>query len=243
MSIPARGAVMAVAALCACFTGIAPARAGEAQGIRAFDDPDPLPPDGLALRAGTAVGWLRLGGLGYTVLGADVGAGLRLGRITVEATYAYLGIQERGPSALALGHIQRVGAAGRLELLRLGRRWVGPRAWVAAYAEVAAGRRWYAWYAAADPATARRTPAGIGRNDLAAGTGFVIEHLAGRGPGVPARFGWQLGWQLASVPPPANDDACHGTARCSDRSRRTSPVAAPVADAALVVTSSFYLSW
>jgi hypothetical protein len=193
-----------LAFVCSGFTDPAVAWADSARSPRAASYvEDPMAPHdttGATARLGTAVGFIYGERLDVLALGGTVAVGHRWGRVTLEAEYAYLGFQVKGPSSLALGHGQRLGVLGRLDVIRLGPRIVGGNSLLSIYVEGGAGVAWNDWYMPAYDEASRVVPLDSKRVEGQAGFGIEIDHRLQEPIGFPHRVGWFLGWRLALAP-------------------------------------------
>ncbi|HWO21708.1 MAG TPA: hypothetical protein VNO30_23220 [Kofleriaceae bacterium] len=155
---------------------------------------------GTTVRAGTAVGFIYGERIDVTALGGTVAVGHRWGRLALEAEYAYLGFQVKGPSSLALGDGQRLGVLGRLDVIRFGPQIVGGNSLLSIYVEGGAGVAWNTWYMPAYDEAARIVPGDSKRVEGQAGFGIQIDHRLQEPIGFPHRVGWFLGWRVALSP-------------------------------------------
>lgn len=155
---------------------------------------------GTTLRAGTAVGFIYGERLDVLALGGTIAAGHRWGRIAIEAEYAFLGFQVKGPSSLSLGNGQRLGVLGRFDVIRLGPRIVGGNSLLSIYAEGGAAVAWNDWYLPAADEPSRVVPQDSKRVEGQVGFGIQIDHRLQEPIGFPHRVGWFLGWRLALAP-------------------------------------------
>jgi len=176
-----RTSVAAAVAVCLGFTP-GPARA----------DPARWPGSGPTARLGSAVGFSQLGDQTVTTLGGEVALGYRLGPLVLEAAYDRLDmlqyIADRGSNAYR-GDLTRYGVAARYYFLTLARPGeVDPDSVLRLYAELGAGRQHGRW----------SSGDAFGRNDLALGAGWLLEHrMRPRPGGLPFQsIGWHFGWQL-----------------------------------------------
>ncbi|MEZ4398771.1 MAG: hypothetical protein R3B06_02040 [Kofleriaceae bacterium] len=208
---------------------------------RWVDDPyAPHDTSGANLRLGSAVGQVTHDGRAYTALGAAVAVGPRIDRFTFEADYLVLELTEPGPSSLRYGRTHRLGAMARVDVVRLGPRWIGANSLLAIYGEAGAARQWYQWSRPGLREPARVVPVDATAVVGVVGFGINLDHRLEKPLGFPNRVGWQLGWQLASTAARAADPtvACLGptcTARPSTMTtgRNTS----------LIVTSTIGFTW
>jgi len=193
-----------LAIVCLGFTGPGVAWADSTRSPRsAYYVEDPMAPHdttGSTVRAGTAVGFIYGERLDVVALGGTVAGGHRWGRLALEAEYAYLGFQVKGPSSLALGDGQRLGVIGRYDVIRLGSRIVGGNSLLSIYVEGGAGVAWNHWYMPAYDEASRIVPEDTKRVEGQAGFGIEIDHRLQEPIGFPRRVGWFLGWRLALAP-------------------------------------------
>ncbi|HSK01728.1 MAG TPA: hypothetical protein VK932_10825 [Kofleriaceae bacterium] len=155
---------------------------------------------GATARIGTAVGFIYGERIDVLALGGTVAVGHRWGRLALEAEYAYLGFQVKGPSSLALGDGQRLAVLGRFDVIRLGPRIVGGNSLLSLYVEGGAGVAWNDWYMPASNEPSRIVPMDSKRVEGQAGFGIEIDHRLQEPIGFPHRVGWFLGWRLALSP-------------------------------------------
>ena len=187
--------------VCLGFTGPGVAWADSPRSEFYVEDPmAPHDTTGSTVRLGTAVGFIYGERLDVLALGGTVAAGHRWGRLTLEAEYAYLGFQKKGPSSLALGDGQRLGALGRFDVIRLGPRIVGGNSLLSIYVEGGAAVAWNRWYKPAYDEASRVVPEDTKRVEGQAGFGIEIDHRLQEPIGFPHRIGWFLGWRLALAP-------------------------------------------
>jgi hypothetical protein len=208
-----------LALVCLGFTGPAVAWAESPRSPRAaYYVEDPMAPHnttGATARIGTAVGFIYGERIDVLALGGTVAVGHRWGRLALEAEYAYLGFQVKGPSNLALGDGQRLGVLGRFDVIRLGPRIVGGNSLLSVYVEGGAAVAWNDWYMPASDEPSRIVPMDSKRVEGQAGFGIEIDHRLQEPIGFPHRVGWFLGWRLALSPHEAEPAlVCRG-ASCS----------------------------
>jgi hypothetical protein len=193
-----------LALVCLGFTGPAVAWAESPRSPRApYYVEDPMAPHnttGATARVGTAVGFIYGERIDVLALGGTVAVGHRSGRLALEAEYAYLGFQVKGPSSLALGDGQRLGMLGRFDVIRLGPRIVGGNSLLSIYVEGGAGVAWNDWYMPAPGEPSRIVPLDSKRVEGQVGFGIEIDHRLQEPIGFPHRVGWFLGWRLALSP-------------------------------------------
>jgi hypothetical protein len=193
-----------LAFVCLGFTGPGVAWAERARSPRSEHYvEDPMAPHrttGATVRLGTAVGFIYGERLDVLALGGTVAAGHRWGRLALEAEYAYLGFQVKGPSSQALGDGQRLGVIGRFDVIRLGSRIVGGNSLLAIYVEGGAAVAWNDWYLPAHDEASRLVPLDTKRVEGQAGFGIQIDHRLQEPIGFPHRVGWFLGWRVALSP-------------------------------------------
>jgi hypothetical protein len=164
---------------------------------------DPYAPHvtrGSTVRLGSAVGFLYGERQDVFAIGVTAAVGQRFGRIALEAELDVLTLQVRGPSSQRLGDHERLGVVARLDVVRLGPRWVGPNSLLALYVEGGAAIAWNHWYRPAYNEPMRVVPDDTRRVEGQAGFGFSIDHRLQKPLGFPRRVGWFLGWRLALAP-------------------------------------------
>ncbi len=191
---------LAVWCLCFGFTGADVAWADEDHRDWVDDPYAAHVTRGTTARVGTAVGLLYADGVEATGLGLTTGVGRRWGRLAVDAEYAYLRLSERGPSSLKLGDAHRLGVIGRVDVVRLGPRWVGGNSLLSIYAEGGAVVAWNSWKRPEYDEPVRVVPADTKRPEGQIGFGVQIDHRLQKPIGFPHRIGWFLGWRLALSP-------------------------------------------
>lgn len=164
---------------------------------------DPFAPHdttGATARLGTAVGFIYGERLDVLALGLTAAFGHRWGRFALESEYSYLAFQPKGPARTSLGHGQRLGLVGRLDVLRFGSRIMGGNSMLAVYVEGGAAVAWNEWYLPAYDEPLRLVPADTKRVEGQAGFGIQIDHRLQEPIGFPHRIGWFLGWRIALAP-------------------------------------------
>jgi hypothetical protein len=164
---------------------------------------DPYAPHvtrGNTVRLGSAVGFLYGERLDVLALGATAAFGHRFGRFAIEAELDVLTLQAKGPSSQRLGDAERLGVVARLDVVRLGPRWVGANSLLALYIEGGAGVAWNHWYRPAYDEPMRVVPEDTKRVEGQAGFGVALDHRLQEPIGFPRRIGWFLGWRLALAP-------------------------------------------
>jgi hypothetical protein len=210
---------------------------------RWVDDPyQPHETFGPNLRVGSAVGYLIHDEQQYTMLGAAVAIGPRIGRFALEAGYVFAELSEPGPSSLAHGNIHRLSINSRADLIRLGSSSLGPNSMLALYGEVGVARQLHHWYKPGEGTARRIIPEDNGRTVGVLGFGLNLDHRLEQPLGFPSRIGWQLGWQLT-----ASDRQEMGpTVECKSPGNC---IAGPVMqhgrvrDTSLLVTSTIAFTW
>ena len=195
---------------------------------------------GTTLRAGTAVGFIYGERLDVLALGGTIAAGHRWGRIAIEAEYAFLGFQVKGPSSLSLGNGQRLGVLGRFDVIRLGPRIVGGNSLFSIYAEGGAAVAWNDWYRPAADEPSRVVPQDSKRVEGQVGFGIQIDHRLQEPIGFPHRVGWFLGWRLALAP-----HASEPASICRGVSCREAPMMPDeeYTDRSMLFQSSLSVTW
>lgn len=231
--------------VCLGFTGASVAWADPASlpGPRVDYVEDPLAPHdtrGQTARLGTVAGFLFQEHVDVTAVGLSAAAGYRFGRLTLESEYTYLRFQERGPSSLALGNGHRLGVLARLDVLRIGSRWVGENSLLSVYVEGGAAVAWNQWLMPESDGRTRVVPQDTRRVEGQAGFGVEIDHRLQEPIGFPKRIGWFLGWRLAFAPhDPGPATICHGVT-C----RLAPTVPEPrYADRSMLFQSSLAVTW
>jgi len=233
-----------IAFVCLGFTGPGVAWADSTRSPRAAHYvEDPMAPHdttGTTARLGTAVGFIYGERLDVLALGGTVAVGHRWGRLAIEAEYAYLGLQPKGPSGVALGDGQRLGVVGRLDVIRLGPRIVGGNSLLSLYVEGGAAVAWNDWYRPAYDEARRVVPEDSKRVEGQVGFGVELDHRLQEPIGFPHRVGWFLGWRLAMAP-----HATEVASICRGESCRPAP-AMPhdrFTDRSMLFQSSLAVTW
>lgn len=248
-----RGSARTAAAVLLGFTGAGVAVAQPPPGETAPQPPqiehrnwidDPYQPhvtDGTSMRFGTAVGNLHVDQRAYTGLGAVIALGRRAGRFALEIEYAYLALQDPGPSSMVYGRAQDLALVGRVDLLRLGPTIVGANSMVAFYGEGAIEDTAYHYTLPQLGDAPRPVPDDNTRIKAAVGFGALLDHRLEQPLGFPNRIGWQLGWRLATSPRDQHDPmvACRG---CLAAMVGT-PMTSRIYDTELIVTSTLDFTW
>lgn len=159
---------------------------------------------GSTVRLGTAVGFIYGERLDVLALGVTVAAGQRWGRFAIESEFSFLTLQRTGSADGRVGDAQRLAAIARVDVVRLGSRWVGAHSMFALYVEGGAAVAWNHWY---DPAATEATsdamrvvPANTKRVEGQGGFGVELDHRLQQPIRFPKRIGWFLGWRLAFAP-------------------------------------------
>lgn len=234
------------ACMCLAFTGSAVAWAESAptespRAAQYVEDPyAPHDTTGTTARLGTAVGFIYGERVDVLAVGATTAVGQRWGRFALEAEYSYLAFQVKGPDSTPLGHGQRLGLIGRVDVLRFGSRTMGQNTMLAIYVEGGAGVAWNKWYLPAYDEPMRVVPADTNRVEGQMGLGFQLDHRLQEPIGFPRRIGWFLGWRMALAP--------HDTEPASV-CRGASCVAAPMmkherfTDRSMLFQSSLAVTW
>jgi hypothetical protein len=153
---------------------------------------DPAPPQvGVSASGGSGVGYVELLGTTATAVGAYAAIAHELGPAALEVRYDSM-ILEENPNVVrepASGELSRVGVTGRLEIGRLGARWVGPYSALVGWVELGVGRQSGRW-------------ADYGhfvRKDMMLGAGWTLDHRTNGRRGRPARVGWYFGWRVGAA--------------------------------------------
>lgn len=155
---------------------------------------------GPVAKLGTIVGVIYGERHDVTAIGIAAAAGQRFGRFTLESEYQYLQFQERGPSSIRLGDGHRLGVLARLDVIRIGPRYVGGNSLLSIYVEGGAAVAWNLWFQPAYGEPSRVVPGDSKRVEGQAGFGIEIDHRLQEPIGFPKRIGWFLGWRTAFSP-------------------------------------------
>jgi len=188
------------ACLCLGFTGAGVAWADPARADYAEDPMAPHVTKGNTARLGTVVGFIYGERVDVTAVGLSTAVGQRWGRFALDAEYAYLQFQERGPSSLGLGQGHRLAVIGRFDVLRVGPEIVGGNSLLSVYIEGGAGVAWNYWWRPDYDQPSRVVPADSKRPEGQLGFGIEIDHRLQEPIGFPHRIGWFLGWRMAFAP-------------------------------------------
>jgi len=186
--------------VCLGFTGAGVAWADPAQAEYVEDPYAPHVTKGSTARLGTVVGFVHGERQDVTAVGLAAAVGQRFGRFTVESEYTYLAFQEQGPSSLRLGEGHRLGALGRIDVIRIGPRYVGQNSLLSVYIEGGAAVAWNRWSRPAWDEASRLVQADTKRVEGQVGFGIEIDHRLQEPIGFPRRIGWFLGWRLGLAP-------------------------------------------
>lgn len=196
---------------------------------------------GNTARLGTVVGFVYAERQSVTAVGLSTAVGQRWGRFALDAEYAYLAYQQRGPSDLALGDGQRLGVIGRFDVVRLGPQYVGGNSLLSFYVEGGADVAWNHWYKPAYNEAARIVPDDSKRVEGQAGFGVEIDHRLQEPIGFPHRIGWFLGWRMAFAPHDSEPASiCRGSTSC-----RAAPMMPEdrYTDRSMLFQSSLSVTW
>lgn len=200
---------------------------GEVRADEAQTEPSKLV--GGSLQIGSLAGAAEFHGEAATAIGGRVGGFVRIGIATIGAEYDYLSVGQ----APGRGHINRLGATARLDLVRLDRRFGGPNSALVFWIDGSVGRQRGRWHDGQP----------ISREDVSVGWGWLLEHrvrLSTR-PRKLETVGWQFGWRLIGAPRYGGElggiAACARKSECPDDSMRERH------DLALVVNSSISFDW
>ncbi len=234
--------------VCLPFTGGKLAWADPAQ----LDDPmhteyveDPYAPhdtSGSEIRVGTAVGFLYAP-VRASALGFDVAGGRRFGRFTIEAEYQYLSFHNSGLTETSLGAGNRIGAMARLDVLRIGPRWVGANSLLSFYVEGGAAVAMDHWTTPGSNEPARLVPDDSKHVEGQLGFGLELEHRLQEPPTFPHRIGWFLGWRYSIAAP----QTMMASTVCRGSECRTTPMtpddSSSYTDRSMVFQSSLQFTW
>jgi hypothetical protein len=169
--------------------------------IEGVDDPyAPHATNGTIARFGTAVGFLYNQPIDTLAIGISAAVGQRWGRLTIESEFDWMSLRERGQSSLDLGNAERLGALARLDVIRLGPRYVGGNSLLSFYVEGGGAVAWDHWYQPSFNQDPRPVPDNTKRVEGQVGFGLALDHRLQEPVGFPKRIGWFLGWRLAFSP-------------------------------------------
>lgn len=240
-----------LAIMCLGFTGTHVAWADAAHDPRTastdwIDDPyAPHRTHGSVLRIGTVVGSVTDERLTATGLGPIVGLGYRFGRLGVATEYQYLMFQNHSPAdSTRLGNGHRLSIVGRVDVVRLDSRTVGPNTMVAVFVEGGAGVAWNDWWRPGAGEAARLVPADSKRVEGIAGIGIDVDHRLQEAVRFPKRIAWTLGLRVTGSPP-ATETAT--VCRSTETVCRTAPPMMSgdqgFVDRSMLFQSSFGMLW
>lgn len=173
---------------------------------------DPYAPhvtNGTTARLGTAVGFLYDEPIHAMAIGASAGVGQRWGRLAVESELDVLSLRTRDHSDMGLGNAERLNVLTRIDVIRIGPRYVGGNSLLSVYVEGGAGVAWNHWTHPGLGEPSRIVPADTKRVEGQAGFGIALDHRLQEPIGFPHRVGWFLGWRLALADAGATN-ACRG---------------------------------
>ena len=195
-------------------------------------DPEPKARNGPAMRFGSAVGYTMFAGHRVDSLGGYVSAAWQVGRFAVEADYGYFRMHEQVHNRefsgnVEIGRFHRASVSGRLDVLRLGRDFVGENTKLIFWLEGGVGRQ----------AGYFNTGESFQRNDVTGGFGWLLDHRLKKPLGFPSRVGWHFGWRLVrtGVPTLSGKSIVCKAPVCSYDERDN--------DIGLLVSSGMHLSW
>lgn len=195
---------------------------------------------GTTARLGTVVGFIYGERQDVTAVGAAVAVGQRWGRFALESEYTYLGFQERGSSSLKLGVGHRLGVMARLDVIRIGPRYVGGNSLLSVYVEGGAAVAWNRWSRPNWDEASRLVQNDTERVEGQAGFGIQIDHRLQEPIGFPKRIGWFLGWRLALAPHESDPASiCRGES-CKPAPMMTEP---RYTDRSMLFQSSLSVTW
>ncbi len=185
---------------------------------------------GARVRSGTVVGYADLDGVRATAIGAQIAVGQRVGPITLEAELdATSLIDGRDDDIARRGNSRRLGVTGRVDVLTVGSRLIGPRSALVLWLEAGLGRHKAQWEDAA----------AVRRNEGHVGFGWLLDHRINRNRRIPA-FGWHVGWRFSAAPIP--DDSPNTIALCKAKACAPSDTDDRY-DLGFLVSSSIVAHW
>lgn len=228
--------------VCLGFTGAGVAWADPAHDAEHWAE-NPYAPHvtkGPVARLGTVVGRVADERMEVTALGLAVAAGQRFGRFTLESEYAYLGFQDRGPSSLRLGTGHRLGVLARLDVIRIGPRYVGGNSMLSLYVEGGAAIAWNKWALPAYDEASRVVPQDSKRPEGQFGFGLEIDHRLQEPIGFPKRIGWFLGLRYGIAPEETSTASICRGASCRPAPMMTESA---YADRSMLFQSSLAVTW
>jgi hypothetical protein len=203
----------------------------------------PPPPVGPTARLGTSVGYVYNNPLDVLALGGQVSGGYRFDRVVAEVEYAYYRFQSHGAFPIEVGHANRLGVLGRVDVLRSRPGSLGRNSSLAGYAELGAARQANVWDRPKAWEAARDVPANTTHTEGTIGFGLRIDHGTRYPIGFPHRIGWMLGWRLVAAPhDPVAMSLCRGEVACV---QKPTPMAPPSTEygTALLFQSSLEATW
>lgn len=195
-------------------------------------DREPVARVGPAMRLGTAIGFTTFAGQRVNSVGGYVSAAWQFGRFAVEADYGLFRMNHRVTTetysgSQNLGRFHRGSLSGRLDLIRLGRDWVGDNSKLIFWLQGGIGRQ----------AGSFDTGESFQRNDVTGGFGWLLDHRLKKPLGFPSRVGWHFGWRLIRTGVPtvhAKSATCKAPICGYDE---------PHGDTSLLVSSGVHFSW
>jgi hypothetical protein len=211
-------------------------------GVQKLQDPyAPHDPSGSEVRFGTTVGFFHGEPIDAIAVGITSAIGQRFGRLTIEAEFDWMAV-ESPRNSVRIGDAERLGALGRLDVVRLGPHQVGRNSMLALYVEGGAAIAWNHWYQPRLGQPMHVVPDDTRRVEGQLGFGFLLDHRA-QEAGFPSRFGWFLGWRMGLLPQdmePAPVCRSSGTA-C--RVTQPQPAATGPVERSLLFQSSLAMTW
>ena len=212
------------------------------------DDPyGPHNTTGTVAQLGTAVGYVYKNPLDVLAVGGTVAVGRKVGRLTLEGEYGHFDFLSHGSDAITLGNANRYGGVLRVDLLRLGSKFVGPNSMLAIYGEARMGWQSNHWNHLSASDTPRDVPSDSSRAEGSVGFGLLLDHRVEQPRGFPNRIGWLIGWQLVGAPhdPVTMNECKGGPVGCAELVQQPINSTLPHTqyETALLFTSSFQFTW
>jgi hypothetical protein len=233
--------VAGIAMVCWIVTGGEVGWADPAQIDWAEDPYAPHVTNGSTARLGTAVGFLYDEPVPTMAIGASAAVGQRWGRLAIESELDVLSLRRRDDSDTGLGNAERLNALARLDVIRIGPRYVGGNSLLSVYVEGGAGVAWNHWSQPGIDAPARIVPADTKRVEGQAGFGIALDHRLQEPIGFPHRVGWFLGWRVALTGDPTSSN-CRGC-QSADTTAPPMTTGSRVIMRSMLFQSSLNMTW
>ena len=227
--------LLVVVPLLLSFTGSNVVRAESAHLEALLEDPEPKARTGPAMRLGTSAGHSVFAGRPVTTVGGYLATTWQVSRLGLEAEYGYFRLRQRVETedysgSMDIGRFHRLGLSARLDVIRLGRDWVGENTKLIFWLDVGAGVERGGFF------TGER----FQREDVTAGWGWLLDHRLKKPLGFPSRVGWHFGWRLVRTDAPKSRELDEMKVACKALSCDEQDVNQ---DIGLMVSSGIHFSW